>query len=256
MSQQPPQKPGMEHSQAERKRSTALSWLREIAIVVVIALALSFLIKTFLVRPYFIPSPSMELTLQRDDRIFVNVLVPRVFPLQRGDIVVFKDTQGWLQPITAERPNLLQQGLIFVGLMPDQSQQHLVKRIIGLPGDKVACCDAQKRITVNGAALDEPYLYPGSDNTLGFNAVFDVTVPAGKLWVMGDNRNNSADSRAHRDSPGRGFVAESDVEGSATVIAWPISRWTVLSNYSETFRNVPEPSSEPVSNPTPTPTGP
>ncbi|MCW1250445.1 signal peptidase I [Acaricomes phytoseiuli] len=257
MSQEAAETPDAEQRAAKsktKKPATVWTWLREIVIVIVIALALSFLIKTFLFRPYFIPSPSMELTLQKDDRIFVNVLTPQFFPLQRGDIVVFKDTQNWLPPTQTTPPNPFQQGLIFVGLMPDQSQQHLVKRIIGMPGDQVSCCDVQQRITVNGTSLNEPYLYPGTDNTIGPNGTFNVTVPDGKLWVMGDNRNNSADSRAHQDSPGQGFVSVSDVEGVATVIAWPINRWTILGNYPETFSEVPAPSDS-ASSPEPAPAG-
>lgn len=237
------------------KNNGLLSWVKEIAIVIVIALVLSFVIKTFFFRAYFIPSESMQNTLQVDDRIFVNLLVPRPFALQRGDIVVFKDTQGWLPAAPAQPVNWFKESLTFVGLMPDESQQHLVKRVIGMPGDRVVCCNAPGQITVNGTGLVEPYLFPGSDNTAGANASFDVTVPPGKLWVMGDNRNRSADSRFHQDSASQGFVAESDVEGTAAVIAWPLSRWAILSNYPDTFRDVPAPSSVPVSSPDPVPSG-
>ncbi|NYE94606.1 signal peptidase I [Psychromicrobium silvestre] len=242
-----------------RKSSGPLSWLKEIVIVVAIALVLSFLLKTFLFRAFVIPSGSMENTLQIDDRIFINELVPRPFALQRGDVVVFKDTQGWLAAEQTQTPqqsgNWFKEALVFIGLMPDESQQHLVKRVIGLAGDHVICCDAQGRITVNGQPLDEPYLFPGSNNALGPNAIFDVTVPAGKLWVMGDNRNNSADSRWHQQLPSQGFVDQNDVEGTATVIAWPLNRWTILGNYPGTFRNVPAPSSTPVTSSSPVPTG-
>lgn len=236
---------------AKPKSTGLMSWVKEIVIVIVIALVLSFVIKTFFFRAYFIPSESMQNTLQVDDRIFVNLLVPRPFALQRGDIVVFKDTQGWLPAVPQQPVNWFKESLTFVGLMPDESQQHLVKRVIGLPGDRVACCNAQGQITVNGEGLVEPYLFPGSDNTAGPNATFDVTVPAGKVWVMGDNRNRSADSRFHQDSASQGFVAQADVEGTAAVIAWPLNRWTVLGNYPETFRDVPAPSSNPVNSPDP-----
>jgi len=243
------------HPKDKAKNTGLLSWVKEIAIVIVIALVLSFVIKTFFFRAYFIPSESMQNTLQVDDRIFVNLLVPRPFALQRGDVVVFKDTQGWLPAVPAQPVNWFKESLTFVGLMPDESQQHLIKRVIGMPGDRVVCCDAQGQITVNGKGLVEPYPFPGSDNTAGPNASFDVTVPAGKLWVMGDNRNRSADSRFHQDSASRGFVAESDVEGTASVIAWPLNRWAVLGNYPDTFRDVPAPSSAPVSSPDPVPSG-
>lgn len=217
------------------------SWAKEVLIIVAVALLLSFLIKTFLFRAFFIPSGSMENTLQIDDRIFVNQLVPEPFALERGDIVVFRDTQGWLPepaPGTVSS-NWFKEALVFVGLLPDESQQHLVKRVIGLEGDRVICCDAEGRITVNGEPLDEPYLHPDANPS---DIPFDVTVPEGKLWVMGDHRNASADSRANRDKAGEGFVDVEDVEGKAAVIAWPLSRMGFLGNYPEVFDGVPAPS--------------
>ncbi|MCZ2403875.1 signal peptidase I [Paenarthrobacter sp. Z7-10] len=234
----------------------ALSWLKEVGTIVLIALVLSFLIKTFLFRAYWIPSGSMENTLELNDRIFVNLLVPQPFALQRGDIVVFKDSQGWLGPEAAPKPagpfSWVKDAFMFVGLVPDDSQQHLVKRVIGLPGDTVICCDTSGRLTVNGTSLTEPYLFPGA---VPSEQRFDVTVPDGKLWVMGDHRNNSADSRAHMSTPGRGFVPISDVEGRATVIAWPISRWTFLGNYHDVFGPVPAPSPHSTGSPSAVPTG-
>ncbi|MBG6225704.1 signal peptidase I [Arthrobacter sp. CAN_A2] len=233
------------------------AWLKEIGTIVVIALVLSFLIKTFLFRAFFIPSGSMEETLEIDDRIFVNRLVPQPFDLQRGDIVVFSDTEGWLPVQTETQGSWLKDSLVFIGLAPDESQQHLVKRVIGLPGDHVICCDAQGRLTVNGEPLDEPYLYPGASPS---DVPFDVVVPEGKLWVMGDHRNASADSRANRDKPGAGFVQIDDVEGRAAVIAWPLNRIGLLGTPSEVFDGVPEPETDarPTSaaTPAPTPTGP
>jgi signal peptidase I len=215
-----------------------LAWLKEIATVVVIAVVLSFLIKTFLFRAFFIPSESMVHTLDVDDRIFVNLLVPEPFSLSRGDVVVFRDTKGWLPaaPEKTEGPfTWVQDGLTFVGLLPDNSEQHLVKRVIGLPGDHVVCCDAGGKLTINGTAIDEKYI-----NAAEVPQVrnFDVTVPEGKVWVMGDNRNHSADSRAHMDADG-GFIDMADLEGKAAVIAWPLSRITTLDNYPDVFRNVP-----------------
>lgn len=215
-----------------------LGWLKEIATVVVIAVVLSFLIKTFLFRAFFIPSESMVNTLDVDDRIFVNLLVPEPFALTRGDVVVFRDTKGWLPPAPAKSQGpftWVQDGLTFVGLLPDNSEQHLVKRVIGLPGDHVVCCDAGGKLTVNGTALDEAYVnraeVPQVRN-------FDVTVPEGKVWVMGDNRNHSADSRAHMETDG-GFVDLKDLEGKAAVIAWPLNRIKTLENYPDVFKNVP-----------------
>nr|WP_260680689.1 signal peptidase I [Arthrobacter sp. KBS0703] len=219
-------------------RNPFLLWLKEIATVVVIAVVLSFLIKTFLFRAFYIPSESMVSTLDINDRIFVNLLVPEPFALERGDVVVFKDTKGWLPPTPqkADGPfTFVEDGLTFVGLLPDNSEQHLVKRVIGLPGDHVICCDADGKLTVNGAPLDEKYVNP-AEVPLVRN--FDVVVPAGKVWVMGDNRNHSADSRAHTDSNG-GFVDIADIEGKAAVIAWPLNRWAALDNYPDVFKNVP-----------------
>jgi signal peptidase I len=218
--------------------SQVLAWLKEIATVVVIAVVLSFLIKTFLFRAFFIPSESMVNTLDIDDRIFVNLLVPEPFSLSRGDVVVFRDTKGWLPPAEekTEGPfTWVQDGLTFVGLLPDNSEQHLVKRVIGLPGDHVVCCDDGGKLTINGTAIDEGYV-----NSAEVPQVrnFDVTVPEGKVWVMGDNRNHSADSRAHMDSDG-GFIDIADLEGKAAVIAWPLNRITTLGNYPDVFRSVP-----------------
>jgi signal peptidase I len=228
-------------AKAREGRSPLFLWLKEIATVVVVAIVLSFLIKTFLFRAFYIPSESMVNTLDVNDRIFVNLLVPEPMALQRGDVVVFRDSQGWLAPAAekAKGPfTWVQDGLTFVGLLPDNSEQHLVKRVIGLPGDHVVCCDAGGRLTVNGAPLDEKYI-----NAAEIPQVrdFDVVVPAGKVWVMGDNRNHSADSRAHMDTNG-GFVNESDIEGKAAVIAWPLNRMSALDNYPDVFRSVPAPS--------------
>ncbi len=219
------------------------AWLKEIATIVVIALVLSFLIKTFLFRAFFIPSGSMEETLEIDDRIFVNQLVPQPFDLQRGDIVVFRDTEGWLPPQEEAPVSVLKEALIFIGLAPDESQQHLVKRVIGLPGDHVICCDADGRITVNGEPLEEPYLFPGATPS---DIPFDVVVPDGKVWVMGDHRNASADSRANGDKPGKGFVTIDDIEGKAAVIAWPLNRIGFLGNHPDVFDGVPEPAPAPA----------
>ncbi|WP_461171668.1 signal peptidase I [Arthrobacter sp. Z1-9] len=219
-------------------RSQVVAWLKEIATVVVIAVVLSFLIKTFLFRAFFIPSESMVNTLDIDDRIFVNLLVPEPFSLNRGDVVVFRDTKGWLPPAEekTEGPfSWVQDGLTFVGLLPDNSEQHLVKRVIGLPGDHVVCCDDGGRLTINGRPINESYVNPAEAPQI---RNFDVTVPEGKVWVMGDNRNHSADSRAHMDSDG-GFIDVADLEGKAAVIAWPLSRITTLGNYPDVFRNVP-----------------
>lgn len=213
-------------------------WLKEVATVVVIAVVLSFLIKTFLFRAFYIPSESMVSTLDVNDRIFVNLLVPEPFSLSRGDVVVFRDTKGWLSTAPEEPKGpftWVQDGLTFVGLLPDNSEQHLVKRVVGLPGDHVICCDGGGKLTINGSPIDETYVNRAEEPQV---RAFDVVVPEGKVWVMGDNRNHSADSRSHLESNG-GFVDLVDVEGKAAVIAWPLNRITVLDNYPAVFRNVP-----------------
>ncbi|ALO66562.1 S26 family signal peptidase [Arthrobacter alpinus] len=233
----------------------ALAWGKEILTIVLIALVLSFLIKTFLFRAFFIPSGSMENTLQINDRIFVNLLVPQPIGLKRGDVVVFKDSQGWLseEPVANKPSGWLNDVATFIGLAPDSSQQHLIKRVIGMPGDKIICCNSDGKLTVNGTAITEPYLFPGASPS---DTTFSVTVPEGHLWVMGDHRNNSMDSRAHNSLNKTGFVPISDVEGRAVVIAWPLSRVGILGNYPDVFADVPDPQSESVSSPTPTPAGP
>lgn len=218
----------------------ALAWGKEILTIVLIALVLSFLIKTFLFRAFFIPSGSMENTLQINDRIFVNLLVPQPIGLKRGDVVVFKDSQGWLseEPVANKPSGWLNEVATFIGLAPDSSEQHLIKRVIGMPGDKVVCCTSDGKLSVNGTAITEPYLFPGASPS---DTTFSVTVPEGHLWVMGDHRNNSMDSRAHNSLNGTGFVPISDVEGRAVVIAWPLSRVGILGNYPEVFADVPAP---------------
>ena len=227
----------------DRGPSQLLLWLKEVATVVAIAIVLSFLIKTFLFRAFYIPSESMVNTLDISDRIFVNLLVPEPFALQRGDVVVFRDTKGWLPqtPHEADGPfTWFQDAVIFVGLLPDDTEQHLVKRVIGLPGDHVICCDAGGRLTVNGTPLDESYVNKAEVPEI---KNFDVVVPAGKVWVMGDNRNHSADSRAHQETNG-GFIDLPDVEGKAAVIAWPLNRLGMLDNYPDVFKNVPAPAAK------------
>ena len=219
------------------KRGGLTGWLREIGIILAVSIVLSFLIKTFLFKAFYIPSESMVPTLEENDRIFVNLMVPRNFPLERGDVVVFRDTKGWLPALPEEASNPLQEGLEFVGLLPDTSQQHLIKRVIGLPGDHVVCCDASERVTVNGEALSEAYVNPAEKPSV---RAFDVTVPEGSIWVMGDNRNHSSDSRFHdAEHRGSGFISLADVEGKATVIAWPFTRLGILDSYPDTFSSVP-----------------
>ena len=145
-------------------------------------------------QPFHIPSGSMEDTLIKDDRVLVSKLTPGPFALHRGDIVVFTDPDHWLGDVAPVERSPLRSALIFLGLVPDDSHEHLIKRVIGLPGDHVTCCTAGGQITVNGSPITEPYIKPG-DSPGGGRSAFDIVVPADKVWVMGDHRSDSADSR-------------------------------------------------------------
>ncbi|MGC5617462.1 signal peptidase I [Georgenia sp. Z1491] len=236
--------------EAPRRRGTGRSarrggvgaWLRETAIVVVCALVLSVLIKTFLVQAFYIPSGSMEETLEVGDRVMVSKLTPGPFDLERGDIVVFLDPGGWLEEEPEQSTNPVRRAvtdsLTFVGILPQDAGQHLIKRAVGLPGDTVTCCDADGRLMVNGEPVDEPYLAPGANPS---SLEFEVVVPEGHLWVMGDNRDNSADSRAHMGGPGGGFIPIDNVVGTAFATVWPLSNVTWHSDPEETFEDVPAP---------------
>jgi len=216
--------------------------LRESVIVVVLALLLSLVVKTWLMQAFYIPSGSMEDTLLTGDRVIVNKLVPSPISVKRGDVIVFEDPDHWLPaPVPVKRSKLasvLNSTLLFVGLLPSDEGNHLIKRVIGLPGDHVVCCDNLKRITVNGVALSEPYLFPGDAPS---QESFNITVPAGRVWVMGDHRSFSADSRPHDENSGgaKGSVPESLIVGRAITVVWPIQHWAWLSNPSETFTQVP-----------------
>jgi signal peptidase I len=221
---------------SDPKKRTWL-FLRDLAIIFVVAILVSFLIKTFVVRSFYIPSGSMENTLQINDLIIVNELEPTLMPIHRGDVVVFTDPGGWLPPSPPAKVNPVEWVLSVVGLAAPDSDDHLVKRVIGLPGDRVACCNTLGQLTVNGSPLKEPYitLKAGDGKTDDAAVHFDVVVPKGDLWVMGDNRYNSQDSSLNQNLPGKGFVPESDVVGRAIVVSWPISHWKWLSNYPEVF---------------------
>ncbi|KQM15424.1 signal peptidase I [Plantibacter sp. VKM Ac-2880] len=237
-----------DHKQRPRGKRGALLFLRDLLIIFVVALLVSFLIKTFLVRSFYIPSGSMENTLQIQDRILVNELVPDVVALNRGDVVVFQDPGGWL-PQTVEPPQppataAVEWVLSIFGLVAPDSDDHLIKRVIGLPGDHVTCCNPLGQMTVNGVPLNEPYvkLPAGTEKVSG--DAFDIVVPEGSLWVMGDNRYNSKDSRYNADTPGGGFVPIDNVVGRAFVITWPSSNWAWLDNYPSVFQGIPAPEKE------------
>lgn len=226
----------------KRARSVLL-FARDILFILLAAIVVSFVVKTFLVRSFYIPSASMQNTLTINDRVLVNELEPRLTPLQRGDVIVFTDPGSWLTgtprpPKPTGVAGIVTGALDFIGLAASDSDDHLIKRVIGLPGDHVACCTADGRLTVNGIPIDEPYLRLPAGVTRASYVDFDVTVPKSSLWVMGDNRNNSEDSRYHQSLPTRGFVPMADVVGRAFVITWPISRWSFLGDYPLTFDGV------------------
>jgi len=218
-----------------------LGFLKDLIIIVAAALLISFVVKTFLFRSFFIPSASMENTLMVDDRIIVNELVPDVFPLQHGDVVVFSDPGGWLPNYDAPDPDLVTAALdliaTVVGFGGSDSEDHLVKRLIGLPGDRVVCCDANGLLQVNGKSVNEPYILTTPNHEASSGMEFDITVPDDSLWVMGDNRYDSADSRYNQDKPGNGFVSIDKVVGRAVVVSWPISHWAWLDNHAGNFAN-------------------
>ena len=208
---------------AERKPGSL--W-RELPMLVGIAIILALLIKTFLVQAFYIPSDSMENTLLRGDRVLVNKLGAHFGDPGRGEVVVFRDPGGWLSNGDAGQPSNpiirgIKKTLVFIGLLPSDNQQDLIKRVIGLSGDRVKCCDDKGRVTVNGEPLDEPYVYPDNPPS---DSTFDVTVPPGRLWVMGDHRSVSADSRVHMAEEGEGTIPMGNVVGRAFVIVWPLGR--------------------------------
>ena len=232
--------------QPQQSRSKSLKlFIRDVLIILLAALVISFLIKTFLIRSFYIPSSSMEETLQINDRIIVNQLTPELMPLEHGDVVVFKDPGGWLGSLPAPTDNGLAGAidfvLSFVGLTAPDSNEHLIKRIIGMPGDTIVCCNDLGQITVNGVPLDEPYITIPDGETKATREDFEVTVPEDRLWVMGDNRYNSADSSYHYAiDPLSAWVPIENVVGRALVISWPVERWTWLDNYPLTFSRVDE----------------
>ncbi|WP_447943059.1 signal peptidase I [Microbacterium aurum] len=221
------------------------SLVRDILVIVVIAIVVSLVIKTFLVRSFYIPSGSMEQTLLVKDRILVDELTPRFTGYERGDVVVFRDPGGWL-PVSAapaDQSALVQAGdwlLSLVGITASDSDEHLIKRLIGLPGDHVVCCNAIGQITVNGTPIDEtPYLDLAPGQSAPEVVPFDVTVPDGSLWVLGDNRDHSRDSRYNMDQPSHGFVPIDNVVGRAFLITWPLNRFGTIDGHHEVFSGVP-----------------
>ncbi len=203
------------------------SFWKELPLLVGIALLLALLIKTFLVQAFSIPSDSMQNTLQRGDRVLVDKLTPWFgSEPERGEVVVFHDPSNWLSGEPTPEPNIAQKALSWIGLMPSAEEKDLIKRTIAIGGDTVECKKGGP-VIVNGKELDEPYIFPGNTPCDDF-PFGPLTVPKGKIWVMGDHRQNSQDSRYHQQDPTQGFVPVSDVVGRAVVVAWPITRWSTL----------------------------
>ncbi|MFI1159272.1 signal peptidase I [Streptomyces sioyaensis] len=217
-----------EESGSVKKAKTQRGFWKELPILIGIALLLALLIKTFLVQAFLIPSDSMQNTLQRGDRVLVDKLTPWFgSEPERGEVVVFHDPGGWLNETPPPDPNAVQQFLSFIGLMPSAEEKDLIKRVIAVGGDTVEChCTGP--VKVNGKALKEDsYLFPGN-TPCGDKAFGPIKVPKGSIWVMGDHRQRSQDSRYHTNLKGNGTVETKQVVGRAFTIAWPINRWSWL----------------------------
>jgi len=225
----------------EREGAKKGSLLRELPVLLVIAFVLALLVKTFLIQAFFIPSGSMEQTLHgctgcTGDRVLVNK-VPYWFggEPEPGDIVVFRGPDTWSPEITVDEPGNWLSGALLtlgraIGVAPP-SEDDYVKRVVAVGGQTVECCDPEGRVLVDGQPLDEPYIYQDSPLGTGTSTGREfgkVTVPDGRLWVMGDHRSASADSKAHRDDQYSGTIAVDDVIGKAALIVWPLDRFSVL----------------------------
>lgn len=225
-----------------------LGALGEISVIIVGALVISTLLRSFVAQMFVIPSGSMENTLQIGDR----VLVSKFGGFQRGDVVVFADPGSWL-PENTKESTPMEQALEFVGVLPNSGVEYLIKRVIGMPGDRVKCCTAEGAVTVNGVALDESgYLYTESGVQVAPSSVtFDVIVPKDHIFVLGDHRNSSADSRCRLEQPGAdgrpgsaAFVPKDKVVGAAVAVVAPLDRLGTF-QVPQTFASVPAPEETP-----------
>ena len=200
------------------------SFLRELPVIIIAALVVSIIVKTFLIHFFYIPSGSMENTLQVGDRIAVNKFGALFTDIKRGEVVVFGDPDNWLGSSAESEDSgigaVVKTGLITVGVLPDPAKQYLIKRVIGVGGDKVVCCDKAGKVQVNGVSITEPYIFAGDKPS---DMQFNVDIPKGFIWVMGDHRGASADSRFHPDSANNGMVPLSKVVGRAVFVVWPFT---------------------------------
>jgi signal peptidase I len=199
------------------------SLLRELPLLVVLALLVSLLIKSFLVQFFYIPSGSMENTLQVKDRVAVNRLPCIGNDISRGDVIVVRDPAGWLPDASSTSGNAvitaIREGLVLVGVIPNPAKQYLVKRVIGVAGDNVVAKD--QVLTINGKPTSEPYIFAGNTPS---DTDFNITVPEGKVWVMGDHRGASGDSRVHQDDVNNGMVPVEKITGQVVATIWPFNR--------------------------------
>jgi signal peptidase I len=205
------------------------SLLKELPFLVVVALITSLLIKTFLVQFFYIPSGSMENTLQVQDRVAVNKVPFISKSIDRGDVVVFRDPDNWLPEMIDYGTNkylaTAKSALVAIGVLPNPAKQYLVKRVVGVAGDRIICCTKDDKLSINGVEVDEPYIFAGNKPS---DMTFDVTVPEGKIWVMGDHRGASADSRYHQEDINKGFVPVSKVTGRVVAVIWPFKNITYV----------------------------
>jgi signal peptidase I len=224
---------GRHRAKRGRKPRRRRNFLTELVVLVAIAITLALVIKTYVVQAFYIPSGSMQNTLEIGDRVLINKLVYHTRGITRGDIVVFDGDGSWDFGTASGPSNLLVRFWNDLeGVFGESTGDIYIKRVIGLPGDHVACCNTAGQVTVNGVALTEQsYLYPGNPPS---QQKFSIVVPPGRLWVMGDHRDVSYDSRGHMGDPGGGTIPESAVLGRAFVIIWPPSRWGIL-NIPVTF---------------------
>lgn len=237
--------PSAESPPPPPRGSGLLHAAREVVIVIVVALVASALLRAFVIQAFYVPTGSMLPEIQLNDKI----LVSRVGGVHRGEVVVFRDPGGWIPASEKTAPaGTLQSALEFVGLLPQSSDDHLVKRVIGLPGDEVVCCTGQGRITINGLPIDEAaYVFQG--NAVADNVSFDVVVPAGRIFVLGDHRYRSGDSAYHLPQQGA-FVPEDLITGRAVAVIWPAADAHLL-HIPSVFSSVPpgqEPPAEAIIN--------
>jgi signal peptidase I len=224
-----------EEPQQKPRRGRGMAILKETAIVVALSLIIATVVRIFLFQAFLIPSESMQDTLRVGDRVMVSKISLRFGDIERGDVVVFADPNGWLGPQPAAPDGVggaIKGFFQFVGILRDDSEGHLIKRVVGLGGDTVECCDDDGLLTVNGVPIDETaHLYPGDEPSLN---EFSEVVPDGEVFVLGDHRSNSGDSRLH------GSFSEDLVVGRAFAVVWPLNRWSTVSA-GDAFDHVPDP---------------